>query len=167
LYDLQSPALTGVMSLLTQLGSIHVLAALSLLTAVLLRRFWRREALFFGLSVAGAGGLILFVKGFLARPRPDLFEPLMHTGSFSFPSGHSLGTAAFLSSLALVWWRRSPRYRLPFAVFAALAALGVGLSRVYLQVHYPSDVLAGWLLGLAWVLGLNAWFGRAAAGRPD
>jgi undecaprenyl-diphosphatase len=94
------------------------------------------------------------LKDFMARARPDVLEPIVEEHGFSFPSGHSiLGTVAWGILGVLVW-----RSRLPLGVRrAVVAALGlviflVGLSRVWLGVHYPTDVLAGWTAGAVIVL---------------
>ncbi len=151
-----------------------MLGPLSLLVALWLWRSWRRAAVFLALSMAGAWGLNLAAKVLVGRLRPELFERLSIAPGYSFPSGHTMVSTAFFLSLFLISWRLLPRYRWPTGVLSILLILGVGASRSYLQVHYPSDVLAGWLLSGAWVLGLNSWFGRRSrrrsldpAARPD
>jgi len=101
------------------------------------------------LGTAGAGLWTRAIKSAVARPRPA--EAWVAEGGHSFPSGHSAGTLALFG--LLVWLllphlRRA--WRLPLALAALALALGVGASRVLLRVHYASDVLAGWLLALAW-----------------
>ena len=156
----QTPLLTGLARSLSWLGSIYVLGPVAVGLAY---AFWRRSvraAAFFVLSVGGAVAVNLFAKSFFARARPELFDALSPATNFSFPSGHTMGSTAFALALYLVVRKRSPEYRWPVAVGGFLFALGVSLSRSYLQVHYPSDILAGWTLSIAWVLGVNAWYGR-------
>jgi len=93
-------------------------------------------------------------KAFFGRPRPDLVPHDVYVYSGSFPSGHStMSTAAFLTLAMLVASLEMKRRTKALAyVLAALVIVGVGFSRVYLGVHWPSDVLAGWCLGSAWAL---------------
>lgn len=96
-----------------------------------------------------------FFKNLFTRTRPDYIEHLVEESTYSFPSGHAMGMTIILGSLAFVIYRLISK-RLFFkylAIFYCLAtAIIVGLSRIYLGVHYPSDVLAGFSLGGAWVL---------------
>ena len=161
----QTPPLTSLALFFTWLGNIYVLGPIAALLTYL---FWRkssRAALFFVVSVAGALVLNLSAKAFFARARPDLFEALSHATNYSFPSGHTMGSTAFFLSLYLVARRLFPDYS-PWVGFVGLVlTLGVSLSRSYLQVHYPSDILAGWALSGAWVTGLNIWYSRHYRGK--
>jgi undecaprenyl-diphosphatase len=92
------------------------------------------------------------VKEYVARPRPS-GEPLVSASGYSFPSGHALNSTVSYGLLAVVAWRSS----LPLAIRRVAVAVGVtlpilvGLSRIALGVHYPTDVLGGWLAGLAFI----------------
>ncbi|MFI5844000.1 phosphatase PAP2 family protein [Catenuloplanes sp. NPDC051500] len=105
--------------------------------------------------VAGVGGSLLVtgIKALIARDRPDPLLRAVTEDGFSFPSGHAttsvvvLGTVAWLISAATT----SHTVRATAWVAAVLLGAGIGLSRVYLGVHYPTDVLAGWILGSAWL----------------
>jgi membrane-associated phospholipid phosphatase len=107
-------------------------------------------------AVAGAGGVLLvaIIKALIARNRPDPLQRAITEDGFSFPSGHSasavvvLGTVAWLVSMVTA----HRTVRATTWVAAAMLAVAVGLSRVYLGVHYPSDVLGGWMLGATWLL---------------
>lgn len=147
------PALTPFMRLVTWMGSVPVAGALA---AAVAWGLWRRdgrtrEALTLLASVAGAGVLDTVLKEAFARARPP--GPwLAGAAGFSFPSGHSMVAFALYGYLAYLTWRggHGPWRRLPLvAAFLALAVL-VGVSRIYLGVHYPSDVLAGFAAGGAW-----------------
>lgn len=156
----QTPLATAGALGFSWLGYSYTLGPIVVILSYL---FWRsspRAAVFFALSVVGATGLNLGAKAFFARARPDLFAALSPTTNFSFPSGHAMGAAAFALALYLVVRHLYPRARWYVGVGSLLFALGVGLSRPYLQVHYPSDILAGWALSTAWVLGAYAWFAR-------
>ena len=121
----------------------------------------RSVAWFFVLSVGGAMGLNLLVKLLFARPRPALWVSLKPAFYYSFPSGHAMGAAAVVTALGFLAWRqRGPWRRLVWAL-GPLFALGVGWSRVYLGVHYPSDVLAGWTGAVGWVVAVHVLFSPA------
>ena len=117
------------------------------LLLTLLRR--RREATFAALALGGSALLNMGVKHLFARARPTLWESIAPELTYSFPSGHAMGSATLAWVLVLLSWQT--RWRWPvFAIMAPFALL-VGLSRVYLGVHYPSDILAGWAAASVWV----------------
>jgi undecaprenyl-diphosphatase len=154
-HTLASPPLTSLMRWLSAFGEPPVILALSaLVVAGLLLTGRRREALFFALVMAGTLALDLGLKSAFHRPRPEAtFFGSPMPRSFSFPSGHSLHATAFFGTLALVAAGHVRRRERRAALWCAaiLLALGIGISRVYLGVHYPSDVLAGFASGTAWV----------------
>ena len=160
LFHHQTPLLTGVALALSWLGNIFVLGPVVLVLTWLFWRKSRRAAGFFALGVVGALVLNLAAKAFFARARPDLFAALSPTTYSSFPSGHAMGSTAFALALYLLVRHLYPRWRWQVATVGFLFALGVGLSRPYLQVHYPSDIVAGWALSTAWVLGVYVWYAR-------
>ncbi|MET0282042.1 MAG: phosphatase PAP2 family protein [Steroidobacteraceae bacterium] len=138
---------------LTSLGGHSVLTALVLLVAGFLLLDGRRQtaalvlASSIGASLVSSGLKILF-----ARPRPDLVDHLVGVSTPSFPSGHALASAAIYLTLGALLAREFPRpaLRRYFMSVAVALTLLIGMSRVYLGVHWPSDVLAGWCLGALW-----------------
>jgi len=135
------------------------------LSAVILAFLWwksRPQALFWTFSVAGAAVLDLIMKLIFNRLRPELWPRLVQESDASFPSGHSMYSMAFVVAIILMLWPTP--YRPLALVLGVLFTLAVGLSRLYLGVHYPTDVLAGWLSGLAWVLGLYTVMARRRQG---
>ncbi len=140
---------------ITALGgtTLRLLAAAFGIT-VLLMLGRRRPALFLG--VAMIGGLLVNTafKHIYARPRPDFLDHLTNAGGTSFPSGHSFGAITILLALALVACGFANRSTSRCLLLGAALVLGlcVAWSRVWLGVHYPSDVLAGWLGGIGWTL---------------
>ncbi|MGB4072307.1 bifunctional DedA family/phosphatase PAP2 family protein [Pseudomonas sp.] len=142
----RSPALDNLMVLVTRLGDLQTqVAAGVLLTLVLLvTRQWRAAA-FAGATLLGTALANDLLKSLFARTRPEvLLEPL---GSFSFPSGHSSAAFAFFLALGILAGRGQPaRMRLTWLLLACLPAAVIAISRVYLGVHWPSDIIAGAVL---------------------
>lgn len=112
---------------------------------------WMREGLFAGVAVIGSALLNLGAKQLFARERPSLWESIAPETTFSFPSGHAMGSMTLAWVLLLLAWHT--RWRLPVLVAAVTFTVLVGLSRVYLGVHYPSDILAGWAAASIWTVG--------------
>ena len=144
------PSLQPLVRGWTMLGDLRVMGLLGLVVGLWL--LWRRQGLqLLGwvVAVAGTGLWVRFLKATMQRERP--LDCLVHEAGFSFPSGHSAGTAAIFGMLAwLVARRLPPRWRAWVFAAAVLLALSTGLSRVLLSVHHASDVLAGLCLGLGW-----------------
>ena len=109
-----------------------------------------REGLFAGIALVGSALLNLGAKQLFALERPSLWESIAPESTFSFPSGHAMGSMTLACVLVLLAWHTRWRWwlALPSAVFVVM----VGLSRVYLGVHFPSDILAGWAAAVAWVV---------------
>ena len=153
-HDFASPRLTSVMRGASFYGGPGVLIPVGLLTAVaFLVRGWQRGALLVVVTLVGAGLLNGLLKFSFARVRPASFFDYPLPGSPSFPSGHALYAASVFGGLAVLLAARV-RSRLLEVVIWLIALsliLLVGLSRVYLGVHYPSDVLAGYAIGAVWV----------------
>lgn len=116
------------------------------LALALLRR--AREGLFAGLALGGSALLNLAAKHAFARVRPSLWESIAPEATFSFPSGHAMGSMTLAWVCMLLAWRT--RWRWPVTCVAVAFTLLVGLSRIYLGVHFPSDILAGWAAASAW-----------------
>jgi undecaprenyl-diphosphatase len=150
-----SPALTAAMQSITILGSQGLLVAFIAAVVVFWKLRWRRAIGWLAISLAGSAVLVAVLKYGFQRPRPvPFYGPVLR--SYSFPSGHSLSSFCFYGVLAgLVAARvRSLWIRILVWASAALLVLTIGLSRIYLGVHYPSDVVAGYLAALVWVSSL-------------
>jgi undecaprenyl-diphosphatase len=164
----RSPWLDVAFMTLTWIGSLTLLLPLVLGVGILLWSQGRRvEALFLAAALGGAAVLVELAKNLALRPRPDMFPPLAPVVSpFSFPSGHALQATAVAAALLLVVWRDAPRRgRWAAGLLAALVAL-VCVSRLYLQVHYPSDALAGVVAAMGWVAGLQALMSARSSAPP-
>ena len=151
--DHRTSALTTVARIMSTVGSQAVLLPLTaLVTVALLTRRQRAPAGMLVVCWGGALGLYSLTKYFVQRTRPPMDIWLTSVGkSTSFPSGHatqSLGTFVALALVGAVWLSGLRRALL---ILAVVLALGVGWSRVYLGVHWTTDVLAGWLIATAWV----------------
>lgn len=139
----------------TALGSGVVLTFVTLaVIGYLLLARKRGAALLVALSVGGGVLLSTALKFGFDRPRPDLVPHAVAVYTASFPSGHAMLSAASFLTLGALLMRVAARRRLKGYVMAlaVLATVAVGISRVYLGVHWPTDVLAGWCAGAAWAL---------------
>ena len=137
---------------LTELGGYRVLLAVTALGAgwLLFRREWRTTLLLLGITLSGRA-LIDWQKIWTGRVRPEDQVHLVQVQSLSFPSGHAANATLVWLCLALLL-PRSARAR-TFAIWGAVwLSLAVGLSRVVLGVHWPSDVIGGWAFGLFWTM---------------
>jgi undecaprenyl-diphosphatase len=149
--------LTTIAGIVTNAGSFVLLAPLSI--AVLLLRRWKRPSDDIALVVIAAGSAVvpIVTKLIVARPRPTI-EHLSHLTSLSFPSEHTTQAAAVYLTIAIMLSKGlNPRWRQLVIALAVLIALAVAWSRVYLAVHYPTDVMAGLLLGWGWALLVFHW----------
>jgi undecaprenyl-diphosphatase len=160
IHAMRTPALTGffyLCTLMANTGTIVFLTTAAVVILALRRRF--AEALLVFVVVAGGQVLGTLAKYLVSRQRPPASGALIGLpGSYAFPSGHALAAVLLYGVLGflLVRQMRTQRARVVVAVVATAIIVLVGVSRVYLGVHWPTDVLAAWVLGGAW-LALCAW----------
>ena len=149
-----TPLLTSIMRGFSFVGST---IALTVGTIIVVVRFalrkWKREAKLFAITMIGAGLLNITLKLAFKRPRPVPFFNLTAPETYSFPSGHSLTSAVFFGALAAILTARikSKRVRLGVWTVSVAMFLLIGLSRIYLGVHYTTDVIAGFAAALIWI----------------
>lgn len=156
MHERATPKLTGIALDVTALGAGTVVWLVVIVASVFL---WstrhRYSAVLLWIAMIGAGLINSSLKAFFARPRPQLFEwRAPYAGEDSFPSGHSMGSAvAYLSLAYMVARLETSRGLRRFTyVVAVVIIVAVGITRMYLGVHYPSDVMAGWAMGVVWML---------------
>lgn len=164
-HQYSSPALTRAAVFASLVGADILAAAFVSSLLVFAFLHWRRAALWLSLTMAGALVLDLALKYAFRRPRPmPFFGPLPHT--YSFPSGHALFSFCFYGALAGLLADRIQSLTMRVCIWAIAVAViaGIGLSRIYLGVHYPTDVLGGYLAAAVWVSSMIA-FDHARARR--
>lgn len=151
--SIHGPVLDAVFLWFSKVGYLWGVVPADIVLVMLLSLLRRkREALFAGVALAGSGILNVAAKHYFGRARPSLWESLSPETTYSFPSGHAMGSMTLAVVLVLLAWRT--RWRGPVLALMSVFVVMVGLSRIYLGVHYPSDILAGWTAALAWTLGV-------------
>lgn len=154
MHALASPLLNAVFLAFSTIGySGGVVPVDVLLVLALAIRRHSRSATFAAISLGGSALLNLAAKHVFARARPALWTSIAPESTYSFPSGHAMGSATLACVVACLAWNTP--WRWPAIALGVVFTVGVGLSRVYLGVHYPSDVLAGWSAAIAWTLGVR------------
>ncbi len=148
--------LLHVMQDISALGGVATLTLLTFLVLgfLVLQRRWRLSGVLF-IAVVGATFLNVMMKRVFDRERPELGYHLVEAANASFPSGHSMLSATTYLTLGLMLAAITTRFwtKIYFLSAAVLIVVLVGLSRIYLGVHFPTDVAAGWSFGAAWALG--------------
>jgi undecaprenyl-diphosphatase len=158
---MRTPWLTTTAIDVTALGSITLVMLFSVFTLVILLVLRDRlGALQLLAASAGAGILTIVTKNVIERIRPEQAQQLIVVSGFSYPSGHSLSTSALYLTIAIIAGRHVQHSGARAGIFLAVSAvlLMVGASRVYLGVHYATDVVSGISLGAAWALLLAGFF---------
>jgi len=149
-----SDSMDVVMVFITELGSSFTLGTLLLVGMILLflKRKDKLASLFFFLVVAGGGLVNSLLKNLFERERPNV-NRLIEIDGFSFPSGHSMGSMLFYGFLVYLLFRSKQRMqrKIGLGILLCIIILLIGISRIYLGVHYPSDVLAGFIAGFIWL----------------
>lgn len=150
-HSFHQPWLDQVVIWLTGLGSAVFIAIITTILALTLVYYKRiRLALFIALASGGAAIMNYVLKALFQRDRPDLWQALVVERSYSFPSGHAMASSALAFGIMALLW--NTRWRWLAILLGSLLIVVVGFTRIYLGVHYPSDVVAGWCVSFAWVV---------------
>ena len=150
---LHTPLLNQVMIGVTSVGepSVLLIVALSLGIWLLLKRR-RPEAIIVGAAAIGALGLNYWIKELFRRARPPLWEHVISVTQYSFPSGHAMMSMVMYGLSGYLLATRFPRWQGLIYSLSILLILAIGFSRLYLGVHWPTDVAAGYAAGLVWLM---------------
>ncbi|SEQ81164.1 phosphatase PAP2 family protein [Piscibacillus halophilus] len=156
LEHISSPTADRIFAFVTDLGSVNFITVSSILLVILIffiykRRKWR--IFYFSVAMIGIALITQVLKNVFGRERPNIFEEYNGTG-FSFPSGHSTAPMVFYGFLIYLMIRSQMNIAIKWVmgIFLALLIFAIGFSRIYLGVHFATDVFAGHLLGLVWLI---------------
>jgi membrane-associated phospholipid phosphatase len=153
IHQFTNPTLDRLMLAITNLGNPHTVVAIAGTTFAIL--WWRRyyqEAKIFVIDCLGGVILSYGLKLVFSKPRPNLWQSAIEETSFSYPSGHALGSTILYGFLAYILATRYPQFVLLIYAGAVLLIAAIGLSRLYLGVHWPTDIIAGYSIGFLWVM---------------
>lgn len=157
---LESPILTSIMKFFTFIGSFPMVIVLFIVVSYFLYRAlnYRTELFLFGTVIIGASILNQILKQLFQRARPDFYR-LIGIGGYSFPSGHAMSAFATYGILTFLLWRHIPNRlgRTVLVIISSVFILMIGISRIYLGVHYPSDIIGGYFASGLW-LTIAIWF---------
>lgn len=149
------PQLDFLAATLTPLGVFWGVFPIAVAIAlILLKRQQWRSLFYWFVALLGSIGINHTAKLFFHRVRPHLWESFyVPDREYSFPSGHAMSSMTVIAALVILTWET--RWRWLVAIVGSLYVLTIAWTRLYLGVHYPSDILAGWMLSIAWVVGLG------------
>jgi membrane-associated phospholipid phosphatase len=153
IHSFANPTLDRVMEEITNLGNPNTVVAIVIITFLLLlwHQYYQEAKIF----VVDCLGGVFFSYGFkvlFGKVRPDLWRSPIKETSFSYPSGHALGSTILYGFLAYLLATRYPRFAWFIYVLAVLLIAVIGLSRLYLGVHWPTDIIGGYCIGFLWVM---------------
>ncbi len=148
---MRNSILTDILKIITKLGSAFVLITITILSLIILKN--KKIGLCITLNLALSTLLNVLLKNIIQRPRPEGYRLIEETG-FSFPSGHSMVNTAFYGLLIYLIIKNVKNKKLKYAlsILISILILAIGFSRIYLGVHYTSDVLAGFLISVAYLI---------------
>lgn len=150
----EAPLLTAILKGFTWIGSGAIVALIAIIVLILLFFIYRqrRAATLFAITIAGTGLLNLLLKLYFQRERPEIHR-IMDAKGFSFPSGHAMAAFSLYTILAYLLWHKlkTRASRLLLTLFTAFMILIIAMSRIYLGVHYPSDIIGGFMASALWV----------------
>lgn len=150
IYSLSSDTLDRIIGATTDLGYTWWVGLVTIVAVSLcVKRRNYKNALVVVVGVVGSAIINLLLKLFFQRDRPELWERLITENSYSFPSGHAMASASLAAVIIVILWPTKWRY---FALaIGSVYVMYIGFTRMYLGVHYPTDIIAGWLVATSWV----------------
>ena len=153
IHQFANPQLNGLMLLITALGDpgMVITVFISTIAWLVMKRRYTDVIRF---TIACAGGVVInqVMKLFFAKPRPELWTRLISETSFSFPSGHAVGSMVVYGFIGYIFAREFPLYQKYIYTAASILIIAIGFSRLYLGVHYPTDIIAGYGVGILWLI---------------
>ncbi|GBF81516.1 phosphatase PAP2 family protein [Aphanothece sacrum] len=161
------PFLDQIAQILTQLGDFPKITGLLIPIIILLiyQKKWRQLA-YFIITLLGKLVISVNTKIFFHRIRPHLWESMYsRPEDFSFPSGHAMGSMTLVMILLMITW--GSRWSLLVGIFGSLFVLVIAWTRLYLGVHFPSDILGGWMLAIVWTIGMSLLFNIRQSNRTN
>lgn len=165
----ESTILTDIMKFFTTIGSVNTMLVLSIFIVFFLFivLHHRAELLLFTIVIIGSPLLNGWLKQIFQRARPELHR-IIEIGGYSFPSGHAMNAFAFYGILTFLLWRHITvkKGRMILILSSSFMIFMIGLSRVYLGVHYPSDIIGGYLVSCCW-LAFSIWAFRLYKGKQS
>ena len=148
-----NPVLDSAMLFITRIGDPRTVVPLTGIVFIfLLVKRQRLAAAFFAINAAGGAALSYFLKLAFSKPRPQLWESAIEEVTFSYPSGHALGSMVIYGFLSYVFATLYPRFSTAIYTFAVFMIVSIGFSRLYLGVHWPTDIIGGYGIGFLWVM---------------
>lgn len=149
--NLRNQPLTVIMRAITNFGEPYFLITITLLSIICIKD--KKIGLWIALNLIISAGLNVLLKNLIQRPRPEGYRLIQENG-YSFPSGHSMVSMAFYGLIVYLIWKKikNPKERYILCTICAILPILIGFSRIYLGVHYASDVLAGLLLSLSYII---------------
>ena len=153
-YEQRNPILSAIFIPVTYIGNWQTITVLAVVLLLIPKARWNMGLPFAIISITSTF-IYKEVKSFFQRPRPEMEVRLIPQGGYSFPSGHSMNCIVCFGILIYLIRRYCPNRKVAnvLTVLLSLLILGIGTSRVYVGVHFPTDVLGGWSLGLAFLMG--------------
>lgn len=153
IHQTAQPTLDAIVPILTKFGTQWGVFPFSVGVALVLlyRKRWR-SLTYFLIAMVGCGQINLLAKSLLHRARPSLWDYPAHA-NFSFPSGHAMSSMGLIAALVILTW--STRWCQPIVWLGSIFVIAIGWTRLYLGVHYPSDILAGWMMAIVWAVGVS------------
>lgn len=165
IHAMSRPGLDTFVRAFTELGGVLFVPAITLFVVwYFVKQYSLSHGLLILFGVGGSSLLNLVLKSYFSRARPELWDRIVVEHSFSFPSGHAMASAALTASVVAALWYTRHRNR---AISLGIVYItGIAFTRMYLGVHYPTDILAGWAVSIAWVCVVFAVFARSPQYTP-